>query len=54
MASPNLKPAPNWRADFPALSGAVHSAAGWAGVCAAGGGLAALVLLLWGLEQARA
>lgn len=37
-----------------ALSGAVHSAAGWAGVCAAGGGLAALVLVLWGAEQARA
>ncbi len=37
-----------------ALAGAVQSTAGWAGVCAAGGGLAALVLLLWGLEQARA
>ncbi|GHK03651.1 MFS transporter [Streptomyces sp. NPDC003753] len=37
-----------------ALSGAVYSAAGWAGVSAAGGGLAALVLLLWAFEQLRA
>ncbi|MER7223522.1 MFS transporter [Streptomyces rubradiris] len=37
-----------------ALSGAVYSAAGWAGVSAAGGGLAALVLLLWGVERLRA
>ncbi|MEU0602418.1 MFS transporter [Streptomyces sp. NPDC006393] len=36
-----------------ALSGAVYSAAGWSGVSAAGGGLAALVLVLWGVEQLR-